>query len=105
MPAGRLARLPLPQLQAYHDYTLQHGLPLWRIEMQLAQIAMLLDAQRRPGQALSLKDYLPRPTTDDDTSDPEDLPEATPEQVDALCEAIAFNPRPKRRRPDNEEPS
>jgi hypothetical protein len=97
--------MPLPQLQAYHDYTLQHGLPLWRIEMQLAQIAMLLDAQRRPGQSLSLRDYLVRPMVDDEASEPSAAPEATPEQVDALCEAIAFSPRPKRRRPDNEETS
>ncbi len=92
--------MPLPDLQAYHDYTLQHGLPLWRIEMQLAQIAMLLDAQRQPGKTLRLKDYLIKPVS----AEPEnDLPdEPTPEQVEALVNAIDFKPRPKRRRPDTE---
>lgn len=104
MPAGDLERRPLHELQAYHDYTREHGLPFWRMEMQLAQIAMLLDAQRRPGQSLKLSDYIPQPvgarSSEVLTADEQGI---TPEQDEAIASAIGFRPRPKRRRPpDNE---
>ena len=72
--------------------------------MQLAQIAMLIDAQRRPGQPLKLSDYIPQPAGAH-TSDapPAEEQATTPEQADAIVSAIGFRPRPKRRRPPDTE--
>lgn len=88
-------------MQAYEQFSQQHGLPLWRMEMQLAQIAMLLDALRRPGADLALRDYLIRPAAPatEQPATPSDTEEVTEAQADAMAEAIGFKPRRLRKPP------
>lgn len=62
--------------------------------MQLAHIAMLLDAQRRPGADLALRDYLIRPTQPTEPAappgaDPQPVTEA---EADAIAQALDFKP-------------
>lgn len=71
------------------------------MEMQLARICMLIDAQRRPGETLHLKDYLFDFSAQDA---PDDAAPPTEAQADAACEALNFKPRPTRRRPEAEHP-
>jgi hypothetical protein len=87
-------------LQAYEQYTARFGLPLWRIEMGLAQIAMLIDAQRRPGVELALRDYLIRPEQHTPQAPPPDAPaEVTEAEAAATAEALGFKPRKKKSKP------
>lgn len=88
------------ELQAYEQYSERFGLPLWRLEMQLAQIAMLLDAQRRPGAELFLRDYLIRPAQPADAPAEQEVTEA---QADATAEALGFKPRNRRRKTEQPE--
>lgn len=90
-------------MQAYEQFSQQHGLPLWRLEMQLAQIAMLLDAQRRPGADLALRDYLIRPAAPatEQPATPAEPDTVTEAQADAMAEAIGFKPRRRRTPPTN----
>lgn len=94
--------MPLAQLQQYEAYTQQHGLPLWRVEMQLARIAMLLDGIRiGPGAQLRLEDYLfsGSPDAPPPAPEPPAQEQPTPEQADALLAAIEFKPRNRRHKP------
>lgn len=75
--------------------------------MGLAQIAMLLDAQRRPGANLSLRDYLIRPT--EPRPEPSAAPadsapaEVTEAEAAAIAEALGFKPRQKKKQPAHTE--
>ena len=92
-----LERLPVEQLQAYEAYTQQHGLPMWRLEMQLARIAMLLDGIRiGPGAQLRLSDYLigaERPAADA----PPVAEVVTEEDAEAAATALGFSPRNRKK--------
>lgn len=106
-PVHVLAARPVVELQAYEQYTQEHGLPLWRIEMQLAQIAMLVDAQRLPGRDLLLRDYLirPQPTAASPQAQPVEIAEPPTEaQAQAAADAIGFRPQ-IRRKPSQPKPS
>jgi hypothetical protein len=76
--------------------------------MGLAQIAMLLDAQRRPGVDLALRDYLIRPEQHTpappgtDAQDPA-AQEVTEEEAAATAEALGFKPRKKKKLPEHTE--
>lgn len=69
--------------------------------MQLAQIAMLLDALRRPGADLALRDYLIRPTAPatEQPATPAEPDTVTEAQADAMAKAIGFKPRRLRKPP------
>jgi hypothetical protein len=72
--------------------------------MQLAQIAMLLDAQRRPGADLALRDYLIRPEQHTPQAAPPDAPaEVTEAEATATAEALGFKPRKKKNQPTQTE--
>lgn len=96
-----LASRPVDELLAYEQYTAEHGLPLWRIEMQLDQIALLIDAQRNPGQGHSLRDYVVRPAqpawgrADPATTQPTQEP--TESEADATAELMGFKPANRRK--------
>lgn len=90
--------MPLDQLQAYEQYTQQHGLPLWRLEMQLARIAQILDAIRVPGLDRSVADYLIRPPqTDHHHQTTTDQTPPTEADADAAAAALDFKPRQRRK--------
>lgn len=95
-----LARAPLQVLQGYEQYTRSHGLPLWRLELQLARICMLLDGIRTGGATeLHLQDYLiraDRAGQDGAATPPPQDQEVTPEEADAAAAALGFAPRTKR---------
>lgn len=99
---AELERLPLHHLQGYEQYTQRFGLPLWRLEMQLAQIAMLLDAQRRPGADLALRDYLIRPIQPTEPATPAEAETEQPvteAEAQATAESLGFKPRKRRPKP------
>lgn len=114
-----LAARPVAELQAYEQYSQQHGLPLWRIELQLASIAMRLDAQRAPGVPLQLSDYLirpqPAPSQPPAQQPPAQQPTAQQPQADeppteaqaqAAAEALGFRPQNRRKpKPSQPQPS
>jgi hypothetical protein len=87
-----LAARPVAELQAYEAYTAEHGLPLWRIEHQLAQIAMLLDAQRRPGHDLLLSNYLARPVRQAAGTEAGANGPPTEAEADAVADTLGFKP-------------
>ena len=95
-----LAARPVAELQAYEQYTAAHGLPLWRIEHQLALISMQLAATRAPsGTPLKLSDYLIRPYQENSPAPtPPDEP-VTEAQAKAVAEAMGFNPQNRRKPP------
>jgi len=94
-----LARAPLQVLQGYEHYTRSHGLPLWRLELQLARICMLLDGIRTGGTTeLHLQDYLIRADRagQGGAAPPQQGQEVTPEEADAAAAALGFTPRKPR---------
>lgn len=90
-PAHLLAQMPLNWLLLYQQYTAEHGLPHWREEMQLARIAMSLDALRFPAAHLSIEQYLIRPSrgqaVEEDSSPPSEA------EADAICAALGLSAR------------
>ena len=96
-PVHVLAARPVAELQAYEQYTQEHGLPLWRIELQLASIAMRLDDQRAaPGVPLKLSDYLIRPqpaASPPPTEQPQADEPPTEAQAQAAADALGFRPQ------------
>ena len=93
-----LASRPVHELQQYEQYSAEHGLPLWRIELQLARMAMLLDAQRlAPGTPLNLSDYLVRPQQPaaPTAAPPDDPP--TEAHAQAAADALGFRPMNRRK--------
>jgi hypothetical protein len=96
-PLHVLQARPVQELEAYEQYTHQHGLPLWRIEQQLARIAMLLDAQNAaPGTRLKLSDYIVRMHPDQPpATDP--AAEITEADADAAADALGFRPQNRRK--------
>ena len=107
-PVHVLAARPVAELQAYEQYTQEHGLPIWRIELQLASIAMRLDAQRAaPGVPLKLSDYLIRPqpaASPPPAQPPEPEEQPTEAQAQAAADALGFRPQ-NRRKPSPPQPS
>lgn len=94
-----LERMPLQHLLDYDAYTQQHGLPLWRLEMQLARIAMLLDGIRiGPGAQLRLTDYLIGSSQQPVPEPPSTEGHPTEQDAEAAAAAFAFNPRNRQKK-------
>ena len=98
-----MAQLPVEDFLAYEAYAAQRMLPLQRIEFQLARIAMLIDAQRLPGESLSLNSYLINPMREAAAADPAPPPAATDDEAQAIATALGHKPR--RRRPSDQPPT
>lgn len=81
--------MPLADLLDYEAYTERHMLPLQRIELQLARVAMLLNGLRAPGMALNIDDYLIPPPP---PRQPTETTEATEEDADRIAAALGFKP-------------
>lgn len=88
--------MPLADLQLYQRYTARRGFPGRRVELLLAQVALVL-AQVNGGKNLSLRDFMFEPPPGADQDEPLD-PEQAAEQVAAF---FGYTPR-KRRAPHNE---
>lgn len=89
--------MPLADLQLYQRYTARRGFPGRRVELLLAQVALVL-AQVNGGKQLTVRDFLFDPPPDTDDTEPPLDPEQAAEQVAAF---FGYTPR-KRRAPHNE---
>lgn len=93
-----LAERPLEELRAYEQYTAEHGLPLWRIELQLARLAMLIDTQNAPaGLQVSISDYLIRPKPPESPAPEKASEPPTEAQAAAAANALGFKPQNRRK--------
>ena len=75
LPLSELRRMPLADLQIYERYTARRRFPGRRIEMLLAQVALVL-AQVNGNEHLSLQDFL------FDPQDPADLAQKRQRELD-----------------------
>lgn len=81
--------MPLADLLDYEAYTAQHMLPLARIELQLARIAMLINGVRIAGLPMNIDDYLiPAPPPRAVLAPTE----ATEAEADHIAAALGFKP-------------
>lgn len=88
MPVAALSRMSERELRQWSGYASKRMLPQRRLEVQLAQIALLIAQTMGGAEGVTIKDFLfdPPPTEDEQDA------EVTDEDVDALKEAIGFNP-------------
>ena len=89
--------MTLDDLQLYRRYTARRSFPGRRVELLLAQVALVL-AQVNGGKQLTLRDFLFDPPPETDDTEPPLDPEQAAEQVAAF---FGYTPR-KRRAPHNE---
>lgn len=75
--------MPERMLRQYGDYERRRGLPSRRIELHLAQIAMLIAKTMGGAKDATLKDFLFDP------------PEESADRLQALKAEIGFSPRTK----------
>lgn len=81
--------MPLEWLLLYQEYTATYGLPNWRQEIQLARIAMSIDALRFPNAKLSMENYMIRPQGAS-VALPQEDSQPSQEEADAICAALGF---------------
>ena len=92
MPVGVLSRvMPLHELHAWHAYAQRRLLPSRRVEIYLAQIALLIAKTMGGARDAKLSDFLIQPP-------PERRPVIVVDekQVERLIEAFAFKPRKRK---------
>jgi hypothetical protein len=109
VPLHLLRGMPLADLQLYQRYTSRRGFPGRRVELLLAQVALVL-AQVNGNKDLTLRQFLfdPPPEADDDEQPPD--PEQAAEQVAAFFgyapRKRSGTPQPENNRdtPDGQQP-
>ena len=92
VPLGELRRMPFADLQQYLAYAERHRLPAARVELMLAQVALVF-AQVNGNQNLGLADFL-RPLQPPADEEPEEI---DPEQAAAdVAQFLGYAPRKRR---------
>jgi hypothetical protein len=89
VPLHWLRSMPLPDLQLYRRYTERRGFPGRRIELLLAQVALVL-AQVNGNREARLTHFLFDPPPDDEAEETDLSPDEAAEQVAAL---MGYRPR------------
>ena len=95
MPLHQLRGMPLADLQLYERYTRRRGFPARRVELLLAQVALVL-AQVNGNKETRLADFLMDPPPDPDPTEEPEEPDA-----EAVARHFGFNPRNKTRNRNN----
>lgn len=89
MPVGMMTKVMTePEFAQWSRFARRRMLPLQRLEIYLAQIAMMIARTMGGATDAKLSDFMIQTLTDQEVQEEEDL--------EALKEAFGFNPRPRR---------